>query len=528
MILSEPGRTDYDLNFQCLGFDVRVHPGFFLISMLFGSSFVASPSINAGVSALMGIILFFVSILVHELGHFLAARWRGLIVDRFFIWFGPPIWKKTINGVQYGLGCIPAGGFVSLPQMAPMESIEGKVDGVDPKDMPPITPLDKIIVAAAGPLFSFLLAVAFAFLAWGVKYPMTQAELTTIVGEVDPDMAAAKAGIKSGDRIISIAGNEVEKFQGMGKSVKWQVVSAPVGPLDITIERDGKQQTLTAVVKEPESDPVEGGWLKKMLASIFKRPPLPQVGMGPRIAAHVAQTVEHSPASKVLKPGDKILEFNGAPAFVDTVMAKQWSPGEVAKFKILRDGKELDVEIVPRRPEVVEISDPEKKAKFEANPLKLGIRWDGRGDHKLDSESPWKIVSDGAKSIYNTLKKVFSPRSSISGSHLSGPAGIGGLLYDFFRMEDGWRVVIFFGALLNVNLAILNLLPFPVLDGGHIVMAATEWVRRKPTPMKLLELIQGAFVLLLFGFMIFITFKDVGDRLPGEKEVYKIEYKPLN
>ena len=96
------------------------------------------------------IMMFNIMIVVHEWGHFLAGRWRGLHIDRFQIWFGKSIWKKTYNGVQYGLGSIPAGGFVSLPQMAPMESIEGKVDGETPKkQLPPITPLDKIIVAFA-------------------------------------------------------------------------------------------------------------------------------------------------------------------------------------------------------------------------------------------------------------------------------------------------------------------------------------------------------------------------------------------
>ena len=109
------------------------------------------------------VMMFNIMIVVHEWGHFLAGRWRGLYIDRFQIWFGKPIWKKTYNGVQYGLGSIPAGGFVSLPQMAPMESIEGKVDGEAPtKQLPPISPLVKIIVAFAGPLFSFLLAVVFA------------------------------------------------------------------------------------------------------------------------------------------------------------------------------------------------------------------------------------------------------------------------------------------------------------------------------------------------------------------------------
>src|SRR5437762_2134574 len=106
-------------------------------------------------------LLFNLLIFVHELAHFLAARWRGLKVDRFAIWFGKPIWKAKINGVEYALGTIPAGGYVSLPQMATMEVIEGKGESSS-QNLPPIAPLDKIIVAVAGPLFSFLLALAFA------------------------------------------------------------------------------------------------------------------------------------------------------------------------------------------------------------------------------------------------------------------------------------------------------------------------------------------------------------------------------
>src|SRR6266403_5605560 len=108
------------------------------------------------------LVLFNLLIFVHELGHFLAARWRGLKVDRFAIWFGKPLWKKKINDVEYALGTIPAGGYVSLPQMATMEAIEGKSESSD-KPLPPISALDKIIVAFAGPLFSFLLALAFAW-----------------------------------------------------------------------------------------------------------------------------------------------------------------------------------------------------------------------------------------------------------------------------------------------------------------------------------------------------------------------------
>src|SRR6185503_8250969 len=108
------------------------------------------------------LFLFNLLIFVHELGHFLAARWCGLKIERFAVWFGKPIWKKKIGGVEFCLGSIPAGGYVSLPQMAPIELIEGK--GEEKKEpLPPISALDKIIVAFAGPLFSFGLALAFAF-----------------------------------------------------------------------------------------------------------------------------------------------------------------------------------------------------------------------------------------------------------------------------------------------------------------------------------------------------------------------------
>ena len=103
------------------------------------------------------LLLFNLLIFVHELGHFLAARWRGLKIERFAVWFGKPIWKKKINGVEYALGSIPAGGYVSLPQMAPMDIIEGKTEKTS-EPLPPISALDKIIVAVAGPLFSFMLA----------------------------------------------------------------------------------------------------------------------------------------------------------------------------------------------------------------------------------------------------------------------------------------------------------------------------------------------------------------------------------
>src|ERR1051325_5713849 len=160
------------------------------------------------------LILFNLLIVVHELGHFLAARWRGLYIEKFGIWFGKPLWKKTINGVQYSLGSIPCGGFVALPQLAPMDLIEGKAD-VDRARLPRISALDKIIVAVAGPLFSLILALFFACVVGAAGHPVSESDLTTVIGYVEPDSPAAKAGLQAGDKILEVDGRPVSRFSGM-------------------------------------------------------------------------------------------------------------------------------------------------------------------------------------------------------------------------------------------------------------------------------------------------------------------------
>src|SRR5579863_10368469 len=172
------------------------------------------------------LVLFNLLIFVHELGHFLAARWRGLKIERFAIWFGTPIWKKKINGVEYALGTIPAGGYVSLPQMASMEAIEGKTES-SAEQLPPISALDKIIVAVAGPLFSFMLACLFAVVVWGVGRPGGDVDHSTTIGWVDPTGPAWKAGLRPLDKIIDIDGHKVSQFAPPSEdSITWRIVTS--------------------------------------------------------------------------------------------------------------------------------------------------------------------------------------------------------------------------------------------------------------------------------------------------------------
>jgi len=169
------------------------------------------------------LVIFNLLIVVHEIGHFLAARWRGLYVEKFGVWFGKPLWKKKIDGVQYSLGSLPFGGFVALPQLAPMDIIEGKAD-VDRAHLPPVSALDKIIVAVAGPFFSLLLAIVFAAIVWIVGYPVSESDTTTVVGYIMPDSPAEKVGLRPGDKILEVDGKRVTRFLGMNDSVSWAVV----------------------------------------------------------------------------------------------------------------------------------------------------------------------------------------------------------------------------------------------------------------------------------------------------------------
>jgi regulator of sigma E protease len=443
------------------------------------------------------LLLFNLLIFVHELGHFLAARWRGLKVDRFAIWFGKPIWKKKINGVEYALGTIPAGGYVSLPQMATMEAIEGKSESSG-EPLPPISAFDKIIVAFAGPLFSFLLAIAFAFVVTLVGRPVSDTETTTTIGYVMKGGPADQAGLRPGDRILSVDGKPVSKFGGMGDSVTWRIVRSEgdVVPIEVARVENGQTNIRTfnpAPTKEP--------------TKIWERKSLRKVQIAPAHQLIVGDLATNGPAMLAgIKPGDiietvdskKFYHFGGLEDYVEM------RTNEAVVLKGNHDGKPFEVTVKPEIP----LSPPDAKAS-------LGIlSWDDK--LSLSHPGPIEQVSASVNAMLDTFGALFARHSDIKPQHLGGAVKIMDVYARLFSSEEGWRLALWFSVLMNVNLALLNMLPIPVLDGGHILLAIVEGIRRKPISHRVISVIQTGCAAALIMFMVYIAFYDVQD-LPWKR-----------
>lgn len=466
------------------------------------------------------VLLFNLVIVVHEVGHFLAARWRGLKIDKFQIWFGKPIWKKTVNGVQYGLGTIPFGGFVALPQMAPMEAIEGKSDDGTGEPLKPISPLDKIIVAFAGPLFSFLLAFAFSVVVWAVGKPIGATEIEAVVGYADPELPAGQpGGLQPGDKILAVDGKPVKRFAGQIDSVTWGIVSAEKDDIEFSILRDGKPQTVmihapTSANKEFKAW-AEASWMKK----IFDRPPFRKVGIAPGTAnIAVAEILKNSPAEQAgFKKGDILRSLNGAKLYSDIPIgaAIRANPEAPLKITVERDGQPVELTVLARK--------PDEPKDYDGKGI-LGMAYedkdemDRKANHTdIDHPTPYAQISDSLRTTFATLGALVSKDSSVQPAHMSSAIGIISIYHQLFGIENGWMLILWFTVVLNVNLAILNMLPLPVLDGGHITMALIEAVRGKPLGGKILEYVQASFAVLLLSFMFWVMLKDIGGFFGGDK-----------
>jgi RIP metalloprotease RseP len=380
-----------------------------------------------------------------------------------------------------------------------MDIIEGKAD-VEREKLPRISAIDKIIVAVAGPLFSLLLALFFAGIVWLVGHPVGESDMTTTIGYVEKDSPAEKAGLKAGDRILEVDGKPVKRFSGMNDSVIWNVVRSEGATIPFKIERDGKQLVVDVVPYKAEAR----GWRRKSVRQVLILP-----AQTPLIEKVQANTPA---AAAGLRPGDVITSYNGIHIFHPIALADfiESHPGQPTQLQVERGNSAFTTTVTPK------VLPGEKMPR-------IGIQWDASGRMSLAHPNPIEQIYNSVTSTLNTIGAVASPKSDVKLQHLSGPVGIGRIYYMLFQNERGWQLALWFSVILNVNLAILNMLPIPVLDGGHIVLALIESVRRKPVNMRLLEIVQTSCAVLIIGYMLYVTFFDVQDLPFVKNKLDKLE-----
>ena len=449
-------------------------------------------------SVFIVVCLFNIMIIVHELGHFLAALWCGMRVEKFALWFGKPLWSKNINGVEYILGSIPLGGYVALPQMVNPESLEGKVD-TEVEKLPPVSPLNKAIVAFAGPFFSFLLAIFFACIVTVVGKVDADATITTTIGYVKPGSGGDIAGLKVLDQVKTIGGIPVKKWQGTG-GVTQTILFSTTDDLPIEVVRDGKPLTF---VVHPSADPsIPHAWYDRAHARV--------VGIGAKQDLIIKKLDPFGPADRAnLKPGDQIVAVNGTAIYSPALLGDllETHPNDPIKFTYVRDGKTSDVTVTPMAP-TDRLSLPK-----DGPPVDLGM--DIYPRYILINEDPITQVSDNAtlvgRVLFALLGSAVTPHSNLGLSQMSTPVGIVSQLSTILLQDYGINMVLYLAMAINVNLAIFNLLPLPILDGGHITVAIIEMIRRRPTNVAILEPLQLVTVGMFFCLFLYVVFFDVQD-----------------
>lgn len=439
-------------------------------------------------SVLMIAVFFGGSIFVHELGHFLAARRRGVIVERFSIGFGPKIFSwKGKDGVEYRLSWLPLGGYVALPQLADMRGIEGE-STTDLRKLPPPSYTTKMIVFGAGAFFNILFAFALACIIWGVGLPTSSDLATTRIGYVVEKVTtsdgsqvtspAIEAGIRVGDTVRAIDGRQTETWQEL-----MQVLLTSAGRTEdgqrreaiFTVERDGQLLNLTV-------HPVLAGNDKDR-----------RVGIAPGYEVIILDVAPGSVgATAGFQAQDRLVSVNQTAILnlqtYGDVLAK--NPGEITAM-------------VKRGTATVPLAIPARANAKEAT--ELGLKF--TTDSSLTYPTPFKQIGDTAAMTYRTFASLINPNSDVGISKMSGPVGIARVFH--LAAQADIRYVLWFTILVNVNLAIFNLLPIPVLDGGHMLFATIDRLRGRALPFEFILNTQKVFMVLLFSMMIYVSFFDV-------------------
>lgn len=424
------------------------------------------------------VALFSLTIFVHELGHFLVARWCGMVIETFSIGFGPALWQWKRKGITYKIGALPLGGYVALPQMDPNLGDDDKHAG-EKKDAlapppPPAAPWKRIAVAFAGAGMNLVLAFLIAAIFYvNAEHRSPTAERAT-VGFVSPQSKAASAGLAVGDHIRTINGNAVASWDDV-------IVNAALSDrvrLEV-VGRDGVPRTL-----EVETENVPGGRERHLK------------GVDKSSACLVIGIVAGAPAEAAgVKRGDVIQSIAGEPVFgnEDLIARIGKHADTMIPLVVLRKKQEVTLQVRP-------IYDETQKRVI------IGIHFNQFDYTRPPLAQVWAWASPVFRVFQALGSREERPKAVAA---ISGPVGIFKIYW--MAASTSFLLALWLTGLINVNLAIMNLLPLPVLDGGHIVFALYEGIFRRPPHATVVGWAHRIFAVLLITLILLLTGRDVRD-----------------
>ncbi len=421
----------------------------------------------------IGLIGLSLMVFVHELGHFLAAKWMGVRVHTFSIGFGKKLVRFKRGDTEYCLSAIPFGGYVAMAGENPDEGGYGSTDEFQRKSIPA-----RIFIAIAGPAANLIFAVAILF---GLNlYGVQEPRQTVVVGHVEEASAGERAGVLVGDRLISFGGRPLRNWE------QFMQEAALGGPRErsLVIEREGRADTLALT---PEMNPQFG---------------IAFTGLFGEGEVQVQRLMPGRPAARAgLQPGDVIDRVDGvripsALALIEMINGSEGRPLEMA----LRRGDDTLTAVVT--PAHDADSDRWLIGIYPASVVPTVFVRRGPVESMQTSLSQtW----DHATLIFRTLGGLLTGQVQVKA--LSGPVGIVQMFS--FNLQHSTQRLLEFTALLNTNLAVLNLLPLAITDGGLILFLLIEAVRRKPVSPRVQGAISRVAVSFFIVLFLFITFQDI-------------------
>lgn len=431
--------------------------------------------------ALFGAAIF-ILVSIHELGHFLAAKFFGMRVDRFSIGFPPTIFSYKKGETEYVLGATPLGGYVKIAGMIDESMDTDFLESEPASDEFRSKPVwQRIVVILAGVVFNAILAF-FIFTGLGWQYGETVIPVESVGGVYVPDNSlASDVGFQTGDRLIGVNGSRVDYYHETMNS------AALLGDqVDFMVERGGEIVTLTA----------PGDFLDRLNNEEFLSP-------ANAIPGEIAAVQSGSPAMEAgIEAGDRIVSANGEEIgyWLELTSIIEEHPGVPIPVTVMRDGQLLDLQVTPD-PETGMIGVERVAAAdvFEIRTLTYSLTGAVGYGYRQTGETFTGIVQG--------LGKLFSGSISVR-DNLGGPVAIANITKDATDsggFQGFWRITAF----LSIMLAIMNILPIPALDGGHFMFLLYEGITRREPSMKIRMALQQIGFILLVGLIILVTFNDI-------------------